>query len=93
MTKEKGYKVITRDEETEKLRNEFKIPMGCYACGKLMENWDSNFFYRHGTCSECYINYIEGRDLSKELLEDRSELIKYIKCKVEEKNKNLSKNE
>lgn len=91
MTKEKGYKTIIRDEETDILRNEFKVPMGCYACGKLMENWDTNFFYRHGTCSECYINYIEGRNLNEELLINRKELINHIKSKIEEKNNILSK--
>lgn len=89
MASNKPYKTIERDEEITSLRDEFKVPMGCYACGKLMENWDTNFFYRHGTCSECYINYIEERNLPEDLLKDRKKLVEHIKVKIEEKNKNL----
>lgn len=90
-TKEKKpYKEIIRDTETDNLRNEFKVPMGCYCCGKLMENWDTKFFYRHGTCSDCYINYIEERNLPESLLKDRKALIDHIKSKIEEKNKQFT---
>lgn len=74
-------------EEYENLRQSHRMPLACPACGSLFYNWDKSFYYRHGVCADCTIEYIEGRNLDEDLLRNREELAKYIKQKISEKNK------
>ena len=74
-------------DELQKIRDEYKIPFGCHACGKLMYNFDNKPFYRHGVCQECFINWIDERDLPEELLKNRADLLAYVKEKIEQKKK------
>lgn len=85
--KKKQFKETIKDKEFQVLRDEYKIPFSCYACNKLMMNWDDKFFFRYGVCANCTINYIEGRELEESLLKDRKKLLIYVKNAIE-KNKN-----
>lgn len=76
---------IIHDQGWEELRDTYKIPFGCHACGKLMYNWDKQFFYRYGVCADCTVDFVEDRDLPAELLRDRKQLLDYVKKSIEEK--------
>ena len=71
----------------EEVRNSYKVPFSCPGCSSVMYNWDTKFFYKSGTCSNCYINYIEDRNIKDEILKNRDLLYGYIKEKIKEKNK------
>lgn len=73
-------------DEMQSIRDMYKMPFACYACNKLMYNFDNKPFFRYGVCQECFISWIDGRDLSEDLLRDRAGLLAYIKEKIEEKN-------
>lgn len=75
-------KINVEDEELDKLRDELKVPFSCYGCGKLMYNWDTQYFYRYGVCAHCTISHIEDRELDSELLRDRKKLLNYVKEQI-----------
>lgn len=72
-------------DEIQNWRDQYKVPLACYACNKLMYNFDNKPFYRYGCCQECFINWIDERDLDENLLKDRARLLAYLKEKIEEK--------
>lgn len=74
---------IRRDDWKKELR----MPVGCKACGVFMKNWDTQFFNRSGVCSDCHINYIEGRDLN---LNSHAERVAHCKALIEEKQRKKS---
>lgn len=72
-----------REEKiSQELRDEYKVPFTCPACGLLMYNWDTKYFYRYGVCSNCSINYIEDRELSEALIKNRPGLLEYVKNSI-----------
>lgn len=70
------------DEELQS----YRIPTDCI-CGDWIDNWDKTYYLRYGVCSDCYINYLEGRTNLPEFKnnEDRRS---YVKQKIEEKGLN-----
>ena len=42
-----------------------KIPFWCPKCKKIIEPIDYDKIYKFGTCSECFINFIEDRHEDK----------------------------
>jgi hypothetical protein len=83
--KKDGYVVVTRDDEMQKLRDQYCVPSCCRACGNLMFNWDNKYFYKNGVCCECTINWIEGRDLPEDVLKSRDSLVKYVLDCIQQK--------
>ena len=79
-----GYKIITRDEEFQELREKYSIPVGCPTCGRFMTNWDHKPFFAFGVCAECEVCWVRGRNLDPELVRNRDELQTHIKKKIEE---------
>lgn len=79
------FETIVQDQGWEEIRDRYKVPFSCHACGKLMNNWDTQFHHRYGVCGDCAVDYVEERDLSPELLKDRPALLKYVKEAIQEK--------
>lgn len=73
--------------EQDSWKQALRMPIGCHACGKFMTNWDTSFFNRHGVCSECFVNYLDGRDLPD--LKRSEDKIAYCKSQVKEKQQKL----
>ncbi len=78
---------MSDEKISQELRDQYKVPFSCYACGCLMYNWDNSAFYKYGVCSDCSINYIEDRELPENLFRDRVALLEYVKTKISEKTK------
>lgn len=86
VSSEQGFENILRDPEVQQIRDQYKVPIACPACNKLMYNWDTKFFYRHGVCADCTVDYIEDRTIDPEIYNNRSKLLLYVKEMIEEKN-------
>lgn len=90
----KGFVVKVRDPEMQAMRDEFKIPSTCPSCKNRTENWDDKFLLTWGVCSTCYIDFVEGRSLPENIKSanrERSEVIKWVLEKKEEKENRLKK--
>ncbi len=46
-------------EETRKLR----VPTFCPQCSGLMKGKSTNTYYNHGVCVDCFIEFVDGREL------------------------------
>ncbi len=79
------YEDILKDPDFQDLRDLYKVPLGCPACNKLMYNWDTKFFYRHGVCADCTVDYIEDRDVPEAVKNHRKALLQFVKDGIEEK--------
>ena len=66
-----GYWSLIEDPELQKDR----VPLVCPICGKFLMNWDTQFVYKCGACSDCYADFFQGREIPEE--------IKTIKDKIE----------
>lgn len=85
-----GFVVKTRDPERQKWRDQFKIPRTCPCCGRLTENWDNSALLTYGVCSDCHIDFIDGRTLPEKLASpnrNKEDMVKWVKQKWEEKEK------
>lgn len=80
-----GFVVVTRDEDWQKVRDEYKIPYKCPCCEKYMEHIDDSYFYRWGVCSDCSINYLEDRQNLEHLKFNKKESQAYVSLKIQEK--------
>lgn len=76
-------RVFTEEEQKERLED--KIPAYCPACNHFIDNWKAKNYYLWGVCYDCYIEHIEGRELSKE--KDLSTIRRVVKEKIELKKK------
>ena len=61
-----------------------RIPTTCRACDSWMYNWDRTYHLRYGVCSDCYINYLEGRE-NLPTFKNNDERAIYVKQKIAEK--------
>lgn len=68
------------------IRKESIIPAFCPACSKLMDNWSAKNYFKNYVCSDCFITYIEGRDISDEIRKDKYKIQEYVKNKIKENN-------
>lgn len=84
---QEGYKEIIRDEEIADLRQQYKVPYKCPACIQLIDNWDTKYWYLYGVCSNCFINYLDGRNLSDEIMRSQLKAQAYVieQIKIKEK--------
>jgi len=55
-----------------------KIPAFCLACGKIMAPVDTKHYEEWGSCGDCYIEFIEGREKNFLRGQDNSVLIKLM---------------
>lgn len=67
----------------ESWKQEARVPIACPACGKFLYNIDTQYIYKKGVCADCYVTWIEDRDLSH--LKSNKDYINYCKDKIEEK--------
>ena len=71
-------------KEDENLTKE-RVPFSCGVCGNLMYNWDEQFFYRHGMCANCSIDWIEDRQREPGKFKSNADKVLYAKQKIAEK--------
>ncbi len=71
------------------VETQHRVPFSCPGCSKLMMNIDDAPFYRLGVCVSCEIDWVEGRNLPDEIRCDRQALVRWVKEKIEEKQKYL----
>lgn len=61
-----------------------RTPIACKACRKFLMNIDNSYFNTWGVCCDCYVNYLEGRELN---LKNNEERVEHCRVRHLEKNK------
>lgn len=63
---------------------ESRIPFSCPSCSMMLDNWSVSFYNRWGVCSDCYHDFLEGRE-SLPRFKNNGDRATYCKQKLEEK--------
>lgn len=67
----------------DKAISSHRMPFACPGCGGMFYNKDDQYYYRWGVCSDCYVDFLEGRDNLG--LKSNEERAAYCKTKILER--------